>query len=141
METGLCFKSITLKLSKNIKLIIKELFTITISNRKKIYKIVSSLNLRQNQFMGLAPGLNTGKFPFIELMFKRLWTADAKNTPFYSSALHFLIIKHHCQPFLSGIQHCRPFKLFQSFFKHFLEHINAPLSGLHWKPEKCRSEE
>ena len=28
-----------------------------------------------------------------------------------------------------------------SFFEHILEHINAPLSGIYWKIEKCRSKD
>ena len=32
-------------------------------------------------------------------------------------------------------------QLFQSFFKHIFKHNNAPLSGLYWKTEKCRSKE
>ena len=43
--------------------------------------------------------------------------------------------------YLSGIYHFWPLFLFQNFFEHIFKHINAPLSGLFWKTEKCRSEE
>ena len=43
--------------------------------------------------------------------------------------------------FLSGIYHFWPFFLFSNFFKHILEHINAPFSDLSGKTKKCRPKE
>ena len=46
------------------------------------------------------------------------------------------------QSFIYSIQRLLYFRLiFLELFKHILERINNPLSGLFWRTEKCRTEE
>ena len=52
-----------------------------------------------------------------------------------------LFKSHDTIAFIGILCHFLPFSYFFNFFKHFLEHINGPLSGLFYRTDECSSED